>query len=341
MKKVIVIIFLFCMAGLKAQTKKEQLQILKSKVDSLNIILGSERHSMSVYLNENQKLNRDHNTLIESKNDIIKSLQLELSQCNHESDSVKLSLTKRISLLNDSLTHFVIKKKQNFNLQYLHNKIFLPNDNKIFTTVFLNFKNKDYIVADSIISMINENEFCFYFLTPLEKEINLQCPNEYEIIVLNDNNNEVYSTFSSDKYKSLLKGNCQPKLYQYKAKYGIRDILCLGSSACGSDLTIFYYEVKIINQKIEFKELFSASGGYTNFHFIPEKDTYFKIERINPDCHFGCPSKYTISTYSLSSDLLLKKSATKFVYEDYNEIGIEVLLKKIQVKEPSVFQNGY
>ena len=337
MKNVLIAIFFVGTFNLIAQSKKEQIEILKFKADSLTSLLVVERNSFSIYQIENQKIKDQNKTIIESKSETIKNLQSNLDKCESKSDSIRTNLINQISVLNERLSHSENKNNKSFNLKYLHNKILEPNENKVLTTVFLNFKNKYYIITDSIVSKINEEEFCFYFLTPLEKEINLQCPNEYEIIVLNNNNIKVYSTFSSDKYKSLLKGNCQPKLYQYKSKYGLRDILCLGSSGCGSDLTLFYYEIKIINQKIEFKELFSASGGYTIFHFIPEKDNYFKIERINPECHFGCPSKYTISTYSLSSDLLLKKSATKFVYDDYNEIGIEVLLKKIQVKEPSVF----
>jgi hypothetical protein len=233
------------------------------------------------------------------------------------------------------LTSICYPTMGNFKLQYKYSKVIDANQNKEFTTVFLNSKDKYYIITDSIVSKINETELCFYFLTPQEDEINLQCPSEYGIIVIDKDNNEIYTSFWNHTSNLELKGNCLPSINHYKSTKGMRSILCLGNSGCGSGGSLTYFDINLLNNKIRFKEVFSCGGGYSDFLFIPEKNIYLKIERINPECHYSCPSRYKISSYSLTNDILLKSNLTKYMYDDYNDIGIEALLKNIQIKEPN------
>ena len=316
-----------------AQTKKEQLEMLNTTIDSLNNILVKDRNTNSINQKEKENLIDKYKTEIELKNDIINKLNKEIQICRQNNDSIVNGLTKEITSLKDSIKSSLTKKSKNFTLPYQHGKVFDANGNQDLTTVFLNFKNKKYIITDSILSIINETELYFYFLTPVENEINLQCPEEYGIIVLDGDNNEIYSSFWDIESYSELKGNCLPSLNQFRTNNGTRNLLCLGSSGCGSGYSLIYYNVSYNNKKIQFEEAFSCGGGYSDFDFIPEKNIYLKIERVNPECHYSCPSKYKISSYSLSTDLLIKTSLTKFIYDDYNDIGIETLLKNIQQKE--------
>ncbi len=254
----------------------------------------------------------------------------------NSNDSLSANNNKKnveITFLKDSLSNDSIKKPKNFKLSYQHGKITDPIENRELTTVFLNFKNRKYIITDSIVSKINETELCFYFLTPQENEITIECPDEYGLIIVDGYNNEIYRSFWNSASESELKGNCSPSLDRYKTNNGIRNLLCLGSSGCGSGVNFTYFDVTYNNKKIRFKEVLSCGGGYSEFQFIPEKNIYLKIERINPECHYSCPSKYKISSYSLSTDLLIKSGLTKLFYDDFNDIGIEPLLKKIQQKE--------
>ena len=222
-------------------------------------------------------------------------------------------------------------------LPYQYGEIKDPYGQQNLTTVFLPFKNNYYIIADSINFNIDENnKFCFYFITPLENEINLQCPNHYGLIVLNKLGEVIYKSFWDSDSKEDLTGNCCPSVEKYKTNNGSRHLLSLGSSGCGSGMSIQYYDIQYSIDKMEFKEAFSCGGGYSDFYFVPEKNMYLKIERINPACHYSCPSKYKISSYSLSNDQILKSNLTKFTYDDYNDTGIETLIKNIKTKEPNV-----
>jgi hypothetical protein len=336
MKSKILIILFFGLGHLQAQTKKEQIIMLNKTIDSLNNILVVERNNYSLNQKESQKLIDSHKKDIEIKNALIKNLDNRLEISNQKADSIVNVLSKEIIILKDSLRINYNKKQSNFILQYQHSKVIDVNENKELTTVFLNFKNKHYIITDSIVSKINETELCFYFLTPLEDEINVQCPYDFGIIVIDRDNNEIYTSFWNVESNLELKGNCLPSINHYKSTNVLRNILCLGNSGCGSGIDLTYFDIKLVNNKIQFKEVFSCGGGYSDFQFIPEKNIYLKIERINPECHYSCPSKYKISTYSLSNDLLLNSNLTKSMYDDYNDIGIEALLKKIKIKEPNI-----
>ena len=333
MKNVLLIILLFGFAQLHAQTKKEQLEMLKTTIDSLNNILAKERNTNSINQKENENLIGKYKTETKLKDDLLNRLNKEMEISQQKTDSIVNELSKEITFLKDSLKNISTKKSKKFTLPYQHGKVIDPNENQELTTVFLNFKNKNYIITDSILSIINETELCFYFLTPVENEINMQCPEEYGIIVLDRDNNEIYSSFWDSESYSELKGNCLPSLNQYRTNNGIRNLLCLGSSGCGSGVSLTYFDVNYNNKKIQFNEALSCGGGYSDFQFIPEKNIYLKIERVNPECHYSCPSKYKISSYSLSTDILIKTSLTKLMYDDYNDIGIETLLKNIQQKE--------
>jgi len=337
MKNVLLLIISLGFGQLQAQTKKVQLEKLNTTIDSLINIISKERITNSLNQIENDNLIEKYKTEIELKNNQLNRLNKEVEISRQKNDSLFNELIKEITILKDSLKNISIKKLKTFHLPYQHGKVIDPSERKELTTVFLNYKNKNYIITDSIFSIIDETEFCFYFLTPVESEFNLQCPEEYGIIVLDRDNNEIYSSFWDNESNSELKGNCLPSLNQYKTNNGIRNLLCLGSSGCGSGVFFTFFDVTYNNKKIKFKEAISCGGGYSDFQFIPEKNIYLKIERLNPECHYGCPSKYKISSYSLSTDILIKTSLTKLIYDDYNDIGIDTLLKNIQKNENTLF----
>jgi hypothetical protein len=318
---------------LHAQNKKEQLKLLNATIDSLNVILANERYAYSMNQKGYEDLIDSYKTEIELKSDLVSSLKTKIELNRHKADSTADVLRKEITFLKDSISSLSIKKSKKFTLPYRHGKLIDPYEGNELTTVFLNAKNKNYIITDSIASRINETDVCFYFLTPVEDELNIQCPNEYGLIILDQNNTEIYSSFWNFESTSELSGNFFYSLNEYKTNNGKRNLLSLGTSGCGSGDIITYFDVIYINRKIQFKEVFTGGSGYSEFKFIPEKNVYLKIERIDPECHYSCPSKYEISSYSLSTDVLLKSTKTKLIYEDYNDIGIEALLKIIQQKE--------
>jgi hypothetical protein len=338
MKNIILIILFWGVSQIQAQTKKEQIQILSLKIDSLIHIVNSERDLNAIEKNKYEDKFKNYFKEIESLNKSIKDLNVYIDKYKFKLDSVNSAFNLEIKTLRDSLKNISTLHPIGFLLPYSYGKIKKPLEEKELSTVFLPFKKSYYIIADSIISNINNHDqICFYFITPLEKEINLQCPNQYGLIIVNKYGVELYKSFWDSESMADLAGNCSPNVMQFKINNRFRNLLSLGKSGCGSGTSIQYYDIQYSSAKIEFKEAFSCGSGYSDIYFMPEKNMYLKIERINPACHYSCPSKYKISSFLLSNDQLLKSDLTKFNYDDYNDTGIETLIKNIKTKEPNVF----
>ena len=336
MKNIILIILFLGVGQIQAQNKKEQIQILSQQIDSLINIINAEREINTIEKNKNENKFKNYIKDIESLNISIKDLKINFDKYKFKLDSVNNAFNLEIKILRDSLTNISTLYPVGFKLPYHYGKIKDPNEKRELSTVFIPLKSNYYIIADSIISDINNDQICFYFITPLEKDINLQCPNQYGLIILNKYGVELYKSFWDSESMVDLVGNCSPNVKQYKTNNGYRNLLSLGKSGCGSGTSIQYYDIQYSNSKVEFKEAFSCGSGYSDFFFMPEKNMYLKIERINPSCHYSCPSKYKISSFLLSNDQLLKSNLTKFNYDDYNDTGIQTLIKNIRTKEPNV-----
>jgi hypothetical protein len=348
MKNILSYILLCGFSQLNAQTKKERINMLNITIDSLSNILSSERNTNSINQKENIKLVAKYKSEIELKNNSLKIINKELEISRKTTDSLINELSSEITIINelsseiailkDSLKKIATEISKKTKLLGQRSKIVNPNDNLELNTVILNSNNENYIITDSIFSTINENEFSIYFLTPIKYLDQLECPYEYGVIVLNKEKNEVYSSFwdmSSVLTKELF-GNCLPKLYQYKTDKGTRNLLSLGNSGCGSGRSFIYFDVCYKNKNIQFTPKLRF-GFHSDVLFVPEKNIYLLIERVKSECNHGCPSKYRISSYLLSTDILIKTSLTKWAYEDYNDIGINNLLKKVQQKENLFF----
>ena len=326
--------------------------MLTFRVDSINNILSSERN---VFAQKEQgytsKISNLENqiTLLKSEIELINKnssgKDLEIKNLNNELVKTKNENEKiiyRLKTMTDSIkkytqTDLKSNKSQDNNnrfvLPYQYKKIKNPIDNGFLTTIFITDNNINYIITDSIISSINGvNQLCFYFLTPLENEINLDCPVQFGLIVLNEYGVQIFKSFWNDESTNNL-GNCNTNILQFKLNDGFRNLLSFGSSACGSGATQNFYNIILTKDNINFKLAISGCCGYSDFYFIPEKNIYLKIQKENPKCHYSCPSKYKINSYVLSNDKLLKTFITKFEYEDFADIGIKNLMKKIQNKE--------
>lgn len=344
--KNILICILFCgFSQLNAQTKKERIIMLSATIDSLSNVLATERNAYSINQKENNNLLERYKSEIKLKNDSLKIIRMEL-EGNHVKMDFLINeisrlneLNREIMFLKDSLNKIATEISKKTKLFGQRSKIMDPNADIELSTVILNTNQKKYIITDSISSTINENEFCFYFLTPIEYLDQFNCPDEYGVIVLDKEKKVVYNSFwkmSADSESELF-GNCFPKLHQYKTASKTRVLLSLFNSACGSGGTFTYYDVSYKNKKIQFRPTIIFSFPLSEVLFVPEKNIYLLIERLKPECNYGCPSKYRISSYSLSTDILIKTSLTKFKYDDYNDIGINDLLKKLQQKENLLF----
>lgn len=328
---------------LDAQSKKQQIKTLNIAIDSLNNALINERNNNIAELSKKDQIIAKYNyQIISFKNEIqLKNNNInKLIEDSLNNDILINNLRFEIKLLKDTLKNIsdaILKKP---NLFGPIGKIEDPNNRDIYLhTVILNSDNESYIIIDSIFSTIGNQDFYFYFLTPIEYIDQLQCPYEYGVIVLDDEKNEIFNLFwdmsSTNEYKII--GNCLPKLYQFNTNKGIRNLLHLGNSGCGSGIGSVYYEINFTDKSMKFEPKLNGSIPLSDYLFLQDKNLYIKVERLDPECRYSCPSKYRISSFSLTTDILVKTSLTKLMYDDFNDIGIENLLNNVKIKEKIIF----
>jgi hypothetical protein len=211
------------------------------------------------------------------------------------------------------------------------NKIKSPYEDIWYSTVILDGRNMHYILTDSAdVKLKNAFRAKFYFMTPLLSEFNLQCPEEFGVIVVNESGHEVYSDFNSGY-------NFYATFLQFNLKDHQRNLVALGTSGCGSGYSLMYCDVLIDQSSITMKEAIrGVEGGFTSILFLEDKNMYVFIEKLNPACHYSCPTKYQLTYYNLSNDQFISERKTKFQYDDYGDIGEEELIRKIRSREPGL-----
>ena len=225
-----------------------------------------------------------------------------------------------------------LKNHKEILLPYVYgDQIKSPYDEKWYSTVFIGYRSKNYIITDSLdITLKSTSRFKFYFMTPEEIEFNVDCPNEFGFIVLDENSKEIYNNFD-------LGYNFFEDFHQFKLESKERNLLVLGSSGCGSGWSLMYFDIIFENSNFILKSAFSGvNGGYSSTLFMPEKNMYIQLDRINPSCHYSCPSLYKLTYFNLTNDSMITQKKTKFTYDDVNDTGNEELINRIRSKEPEI-----
>jgi hypothetical protein len=225
-------------------------------------------------------------------------------------------------------------------------KIFLPyprsivrdldGSNSLHAAVYLPSEGRSFIITDSIfVDSESEGKYYFYFLTPKTFEVNLSCPDEYGLIVMNQKREEVFHSFWDLNSRGILSGNCEPYISKFKLPGGRKRIfLNLGSSVCGSGTSFRMFDIDFRKRKIAFRDVFSFGAGYSDLFFVENENKFFSIGKVDAECHYSCPSRYSIEIRRISDFQLLKTGTTANEYEDFVEIGTKSLLELIRKKEP-------
>jgi hypothetical protein len=103
-KHILILSFLIAIIQLKAQSKKEQIQILSIRIDSLSGVLLNERNSYDNQIKE-------HSLSVFNLKSEIQSLKESKKSLETDKQSIESKLSKRIKVLEDSL-QFLINKPQ-------------------------------------------------------------------------------------------------------------------------------------------------------------------------------------------------------------------------------------
>ena len=360
----------FQTAGL-AQSKKEIIQSLSDRVDSLYAVIIQEKQKQiiikgradsldnslleerSTRFAENKKCNeaaQKSKQELESMRSSIEELESTIESL--ESTIVKLNLIESNHKIRfDSLQKLYTALNRTYNsregsaIRFPHpyGKRFIVSPNESFyNTTFMESQQRNYVIIDSAVMNLSASETLgFYFLIPVDEMEQSDCPGAYGFIAANGIGKEVYQTFWDVAPDGFFFGNCCPRVYSIKLKNGYRNFLAIASSGCGSGATSRYYEVLPKNGSLEFRTMFDDGAGWSDYHFYSDKDIYLNVERINPECHYSCPSKYKITVFDILTDKIVSSYFTKYMYDDFNDIGIEELISIIRKKEPSLLRENF
>jgi hypothetical protein len=292
-----------------------------------------------VILNQNNSIS-EYLVKINELNTSIVSLRKELNSTNSETaikDEEIDQLKIKILELNDSIRLLKRKNPNNFIFPYKYSQqVYIPNQGKYFSTVYLDFKQVKQIVTDSLIVKFNDNHiYHFYFFTPITEDLNIQCPMNFGYMIFDDSGREIFKNFDPNE----LDGNSFGGYLEFNLGSKTRRLIGLLSSGCGSGGSIQYYDLDISDEKLIQTQSINVSTGGDEFTcFIPQKKIYVNGIRINPESHWSGENRYTLNFYSLINDEKIGSKATKYIYPHFGDSGTDELIKMIEKREPEIFK---
>jgi hypothetical protein len=316
-----------------SQSKKEQIAILTNRLDSITIVLKSERSENAARLSKSEIKIKEMENQISLLNKNISKLTTELQLIKKEDELKKNEITNlknELLLLEDSIKDLRRTKKYPLTLG---KSIYLPNEARHLYTCVFDFLQTPQILTDSLFVKLNDNlMYSFYFFTPITKELNIQCPYEFGYVVYDSNGKEIMKSLTPE-------GNYFGGYLEFDLGTRKRRLLGLGSSGCGSGGSINYFEIEIKDGQINLSNKFEVStGGYETTCFVAEKKYYVYLKRINPEAHWAGDTRYELSFYSLIDDHLICRKETKYIYPHFGDVEEGDLLKSIERREPNFFK---
>ena len=312
-----------------SQNKKEQIISLNKYADSLKQEILNQNNSISEYHVKIKELN---NRIVSLQKEL-NSSKLETEAKDEEIDQLKI----KISELGDSLRLLKGPNPNNFIFPYKYSQpIYISEEGKYFSTVYLDSKQELQIVTDSLIVKFDEkNIFHFYFFTPITADLNIQCPKDFGYLIFDNNGVELFSVFDGNE----IGGNSFGGLIEISLKQKIRRLISIRDSGCGSGGGIQYIDVNLKNQKLLLtKWIHVTANGYEFTYFLPEKEVYVNVQRINPESHWEGATRYSLNFFSFINDQFISTKTTKYIYPHFGDSGEDALIKLIEKREPHIFK---
>lgn len=219
----------------------------------------------------------------------------------------------------------------NFKLPFQHLTYIDPESKDTYAVIDFPGREPKQIVVDSTELKIDDaHSYYFYFLTPVTPSIEVGCPEDFGLIVFDKSGTMIYENFDTkhNLYIEIMKLNVGGKVKNY---------LVLGASGCMGAIGISYFDINTNNKVFTLNPaLQSESLGFSFNYFLPNKEVYAHVKKINWESHYGGTSNYEISYYNIFSNKLLAKYTTKYKYQDFSEIEPEIFFSKIKAREPNV-----
>ena len=340
-------IFILIFSFAFSQNKKEQIAKLKYRLDSLyqvnnsninkNNVLIMSGDSLKLIENSQNNAISDFKIKINELNNTIINLKSELNKSKNET-SVKQKEIEQLLVKIDNLKDTIKQLQEltvNFSFPYRYGQpIYIPNEGKFMSTVYLDFKDEKQIITDSLIVKFNEKDiFHFYYFTPITEDFNFWCPDEFGYIVFDNSGKEIFRDLNPG-------GNSYGGYLEFDLVSKKRRLMGLCGSGCGSGFSILYYDLEILNGNLLQSQSINASyTGIETTIFLAERNIYVELTRINPESNWGEDNtRYTLDIYSLINDQKLVTRSTKYIYPHFGDVGVDELLKSIEKREPTIFK---
>jgi hypothetical protein len=331
MKQLLLLLFTLIISCSYAQSKKEIILTLRGRIDSLNQVISANESNYRKSIRNLERVNTD------LKNQVDKSTK-EIQALTKTNDSIIQLKNQQIKVLSDSLTKIKKRALNVFSLTFKQNTVTI--DGKTMTTFFIPQKGDWYVLSDTLMTTVSEfGMVCFYLLNKYEEDFQTECPDNYLILIQDNLGNLDYTYLNTEDFlENTIQGNNYGNIVHWKGNSFHRIFLELGTSGCGSGITCNYYEIRSVNRAITLEKKLTGCSGFSDFYLNREKEVYYKIEKLDPECHYGCASRYIIAAFSMQNDEPIFSRKTKNTYPDFTDIGTDVLLNKIKSKEPNVFK---
>jgi hypothetical protein len=320
------------------QSKKEKITSLISQNDSLQRVITnlSDENNRLLILNKTREtdfieLNKERTLLYNS-----------LRNANHTIDSLNDRIAAERAVLKDSFYILLNKYRSGPHFPYrLKKPINVP-----LAGTFSSFSTNgaDYILIDSTTAYLPKfGKVCFYFVTKIDSNIFegfFQCPNDYGLIITDEFGSRViyedywnYTRKYDRSDKDSIYGNRFLSLLTIGKKGQEKLLININSTGCGSGGTCLYFEILIVNGEIRFKKYLETSIGYSVLVDFPERDYYVILDKIDPDCHYGCPSTYSVKAFRVSDKSKILARVTKYTYGCLSDFDPEILLNEMDDRE--------
>jgi len=222
-------------------------------------------------------------------------------------------------------------------LPYPKGRFYDANENRTLNSVVLNARAKEYLIVDSLtIVFKGQEQLWFYFLVEKRQDLNIQCPEDYSLIVIDKTQRLVFKRFwYAFSESEEINGNCCPSATQLIVKDVENNFLFLGSSGCGSGTSIQWARMQYENGLLTLQKMGNFGSGYSELMLNEQDGTYLIVEKIEPECHYDCPSRYKLSKYDLVTNTFIRSKETKLEYEDFSNLNQSDFLEIIKKSEPN------
>jgi hypothetical protein len=89
------------------------------------------------------------------------------------------------------------------------------------------------------------------------------------------------------------------------------------------------------NGLLTLQKMGNFGSGFSELMLNEQDGTYLIVEKIEPECHYDCPSRYKLSKYDLVTNTFIRSKETKLEYEDFSNLNQSDFLEIIKKSEPN------